>query len=120
MLLLLLDACSVAKKSITEVLSKPATVKNLEPLVIDYELEGNKIKKVSIDLHNLDNYGSLSLYADSQLLVDNLNVPKSGKQVLNTLVQFEERFYMLRVTFTSSDGNMYDDGVYPLNIVGKD
>ena len=32
----------------------------------------------------------------------------------------EGRFYMLRVTFTSSDGNMYEDVLYPLNIEAEE
>ncbi len=90
LLVLSLAACTVCQNIETELLSTPATVKNLIPLEINYYLKGSKVKKISIDIENLGNYASLSLYADDNLLVDNLNVPQSGKQVLNTLVQFKQ------------------------------
>ena len=90
LLVLSFHVSAVCQNIETTILSTPATVKNLAPLVITSDVKGSKLKKVSIDLHNLGNYGSLSLYADDQLLVDNLNVPQSGKQVLNTLAQFDK------------------------------
>lgn len=83
-------ACTIYKNIETQVISKPATVKDLQPLEVDYTIKGNLVKKVWIDLENLGNYASLSLFANDKLLADNLNIPQSGKQTLNVLVQFEK------------------------------
>jgi len=88
-LVALFQACSISKKKETKLLSAPAIVRNLQPLEISYDLKGSKVKKISIDLDNLGNYGSLSLYVDDKLVVNNLNIPKPGNQVLNTLVPFD-------------------------------
>lgn len=87
-LVLSFSACSVHKK-IDTIAILPATVKSLKPLEINYNLKGSKVKKVLVDLNNLATYGSLSLYANNKLLIDNLNIPNSGKQTLNSLVQFD-------------------------------
>ena len=81
--------CSIHKK-IDIVAIFPATVKSLKPLEINYNLKGSRVKKVLINLNNLGTYGSLSLYANNKLLIDNLNIPNSGKQTLNTVVQFDQ------------------------------
>ncbi len=60
-----------------------------EPLEIPYDVQGTTIKRVAIDLNNLDQYGSLSMYANGELLADNLNVPASGNQRLAVLVRFK-------------------------------
>ncbi|MEM0933499.1 MAG: CRTAC1 family protein, partial [Bacteroidota bacterium] len=44
----------------------------------------------------------------------------SLKDYIPTAELPEGQFYQMRVTFTASDGNMYDDVIYPLNIVEKE
>ncbi|MCU4675597.1 FG-GAP-like repeat-containing protein [Catenovulum sp. 2E275] len=55
-----------------------------------YIVSGSLTKKLILDVTNSASYATVSVYANGQLLVDSLNVPKQGQQVLNALVQFEQ------------------------------
>ncbi len=69
--------------------ASPITVDPAQPAKFSYVVNGSLTKKLTVDLYNPGTYASLSLYAADALLVDNLNVPTSGDQTLNALVQFE-------------------------------
>lgn len=68
--------------------SEPMEVTTANPLNIDYVVTGDPIKKLIIDIDNPESYASFNVYTNDQLLVDNLNVPKAGSQILTTLVRF--------------------------------
>ncbi len=80
----LVGACAISQLNPAHIIV-PATA----PVTMDYVVENSLTKKVTIELENPKNYAYLSLYANEALLIDNLNVPKSGDQVLNALVRFE-------------------------------
>lgn len=69
-------------------ISDSILIKPSEPLILDHIVSGNRLKKMVINLTNKGNYANLSVYANNILLVDNINVPTTGQQVLNTLVNF--------------------------------
>ncbi|TYK67473.1 CRTAC1 family protein [Colwellia echini] len=80
---LALVACKTDKTTSFPIVVSPST-----PLIINSHLENSLLKKIVLDVDNSGNYANLSLYADDKLLIDNLNIPKQGKQTLNALVQF--------------------------------
>ncbi len=69
---------------------KSTLVKASTPVELEYSLSGNSTKKLVVDLYNPKNYASLSVMAGDKILVDNLNIPKSGDQIVSALVEFEE------------------------------
>lgn len=64
------------------------TISVKTPYEFDYEVKGSLTKKLTIQLHNPSNYASLSLFADNEVIADNINIPKEGQQSINTLVRF--------------------------------
>ncbi|MGL6312828.1 FG-GAP-like repeat-containing protein [Vibrio sp. WXL103] len=60
------------------------------PAQFQQELSGLQTKRINIDLDNIGEYATLSVYANGRLLIDNLNVPRKGKQSLSALVHFEQ------------------------------
>ena len=68
----------------------PMEIVPADPVSISYEVIGSKIKKMKISLHNSGHYASLSVYANSELLADNLNIGRHGLIDLNSLVKFNQ------------------------------
>lgn len=85
----LFSTCALNQNIETPAWTLPKTISGATPLRLDYEVEGSLVKKVFLDLYCLDTYGSISLYANNKLIADNLNIPDSRQQTLNSLVQFE-------------------------------
>lgn len=73
----------------SDVISVPKEVAANNPLSVNYLVVGSLTKKLIVDIHNPKNYANLSVYANKELLVENLDVPKNGNQRLNTLVRFK-------------------------------
>ncbi|WP_194768094.1 FG-GAP-like repeat-containing protein [Tamlana sp. I1] len=73
-----------------EILGNSSPVESLKPLNFNAEIKGSKVKKITIDLTNNKSYGSLSLFADGALLLDNLDVSKTGRQKVNAVIGFKE------------------------------
>lgn len=70
-------------------LTAPVLVETQKPVLIAYAVDGGLVKTVEIHIDNPGKYANFSLYADDQLLVDSLNIPKSGNQVMRAAVKFE-------------------------------
>ncbi|MGL6259442.1 FG-GAP-like repeat-containing protein [Vibrio sp. WXL210] len=60
------------------------------PVAFQHVLSGSNTKRVVFDLDNSGDYATISLYANEQLVIDNLNVPASGKQTVSALVRFDQ------------------------------
>lgn len=74
------------------------------PLIVNYDIEGSLTKKLSIEVFNPANYATLSLYANDELVVDSIDVPSAGNQVINTLVCFNVMGKVkLRIKVTGAD-----------------
>ncbi|WP_235594699.1 FG-GAP repeat domain-containing protein, partial [Paraglaciecola hydrolytica] len=71
-----------------EVILAPTTVDPAQALSLRYDVSGSLTKKLILQLDNPASYASVSIYADDELLLDNLNVPKQGKQEVTALVRF--------------------------------
>lgn len=69
----------------------PVMINPESPVTINYTVTGSLLKKISIDLTNSGNYASLSLYAEDKLLIDHANIPSSGAQALDSLVEFDSQ-----------------------------
>ncbi|NHN39743.1 CRTAC1 family protein [Pseudomaricurvus alcaniphilus] len=70
-------------------LNKPVTVSNQENFVTPYQVDGNLLKRMTLTVSIDKDYAGLSVYADDKLILDDLNIPKSGKNTLNALVKFD-------------------------------
>lgn len=86
-------------------LDSPLEVAIAKPLTVKHSISGSLTKKMVIGIHNTGNYASLSLYVNQQLLIEELNVPKAGDQVLNALVRFQSTGD-LELTFKAKDANL--------------
>ncbi len=89
LLCIILQSCN--STSDEQVLIKePTVVTGLQELNFSSKINGTSVKKVIIDLDNKKTYGNLSLYANNELLVENLNIPQEGVQQANVLVKFKD------------------------------
>ncbi|WP_067146481.1 FG-GAP-like repeat-containing protein [Pseudotamlana agarivorans] len=77
-----------SKKNQVVIFSNATDITSLNHLEFQTELSGTVVKKVYFYLDNPAHYASLSLYANDHLLIENLNIPKRGKQTVNALVSF--------------------------------
>ncbi|MBU3005358.1 FG-GAP-like repeat-containing protein [Paraglaciecola arctica] len=73
----------------SDLMSEPKMVRAHQPLSVSYTVSGSLTKKLILAINNPQNYANLSVYANNELLVDNLNISHTGEQVLNTLVHFK-------------------------------
>lgn len=67
----------------------PFTVSIYEPYAKAIDIGGSSIKNISFDVEISSQSANLSLYADGQALIDNIDVVKKGQNKFNTLVVFE-------------------------------
>lgn len=72
-----------------QIISTPTLVEVVNPVEINYTVTGDLVKKVNIDLEIDAPYANLSLYADDQLLIDNIDIPTTGLHQLSSVIQFE-------------------------------
>ncbi|XPF95543.1 FG-GAP-like repeat-containing protein [Colwellia sp. RE-S-Sl-9] len=81
----LLNACSN-----TNSIASAISIKANSPIVIQHTITGDLVKKIKFDINNPKPYAYISVYANNKLLIDNLNIPKKGQQILNAIVKFDE------------------------------
>lgn len=79
----------MASPSNKAIISNATVLKTQSPLTINYVVKGLLTKRVLIDVNNPKDYANFSLYANEQLLLDNINIPKTGQQQISALVKFE-------------------------------
>ncbi|WP_163399669.1 CRTAC1 family protein [Flavobacterium fluviatile] len=82
---LLLNSCS---STTNQTLKTPIAVHN-EPVEIQYTVEGKTERIVHLKVDSKNNYSNLSLVCDSQILVDNIDIPNAGIVTVNALVDFK-------------------------------
>lgn len=70
-------------------ISNPVLINSQQSHTMDFVVSGSILKKLIINLNVDKHYGSLSLYANEQLLVNNIDIPSAGEHTLNVLVPFE-------------------------------
>lgn len=92
-------------------LNYPILVEAAQPKVISYLVIGSRTQRLTIDLDNPSSYANISVYADDSLLVDNLNVPTTGKQTLNTLVRFDV-LGKVKLTLQSNGADVTINGLH--------
>ncbi|WP_221074697.1 FG-GAP-like repeat-containing protein [Agarivorans aestuarii] len=66
----------------------PITVTNTQPVEMPYSVSGSSLKQVNFEFSISVPYANLSLYADDQLLLDNIDIPSQGINQLNAIVDF--------------------------------
>jgi hypothetical protein len=60
------------------------------PVTFSAQVEGISTKRINLDVNNLGAYATLSIFADDELIADNINVPSKGQQQLSVLVNFNK------------------------------
>ncbi|XPF95437.1 CRTAC1 family protein [Colwellia sp. RE-S-Sl-9] len=78
-------------KETNNLVTQPILINNQKDFSTLYQVNGSLIKKIIINVSVDKNYGSLSLYANNKLLVDNLDIPSQGSHTLNALVIFDQK-----------------------------
>ncbi|WP_158970523.1 FG-GAP-like repeat-containing protein [Paraglaciecola sp. L3A3] len=81
---LLLVACSSSKNVLENQL-----INSESGFSIAHDITGSLTKKLTLDVINPKNYANISVYANDELIVDNLDVPTTGQQELQVLVRFK-------------------------------
>ena len=72
-----------------QIIDSPVTIGGT-PLILEYEVEGSLLKTLDIDLTIDAAYANLSMYANGDLILDNIDVPTLGNHKLHALVKFQE------------------------------
>ena len=70
-----------------------------------YEVKGSALKRLSLDVSVDKHYASLSLFANDQLLVDNIDIPSAGMHTVNVLVPFKSTG-QYKLTFLGRSNNI--------------
>ncbi|MGV2986426.1 FG-GAP-like repeat-containing protein [Vibrio sp. E150_011] len=79
--------CTLSTTSLAS--STPVVVKPAVPVVFKETIDST-VKRLVLELDNLGDYATVSVYANGYLIVDNMNVPSKGKQTLSALVKFSD------------------------------
>ena len=79
-----LTACGPTGDSLTDISVAPSA-----PAIFNYDVNGSKTKKLTFEIDNPGASANLTLLQGEQVLIDNLNIPRSGTQTLNALVHFQ-------------------------------
>ena len=79
-----LTACGEPSESFSNISVTPSS-----PVTFDYDVNGSKTKKLTFEIDNPGQSANISLLANNQVLIDNLNVPQFGIQTINVVVQFQ-------------------------------
>jgi len=78
----------VANLPLTAQISSPTAVDLNNPFITNYNISGSSLQKMNVVLTTTGNYANFTLYADNQIVADNLNVPAAGTYNLDILVKF--------------------------------
>jgi len=70
-------------------IAKSVLVKVDQPVKVNYTASAGDLKKLSLDVSIVEDYATLSIYADDTVLVDNIDIEKSGNHTLNTIGVFD-------------------------------
>ncbi|WP_020208814.1 FG-GAP-like repeat-containing protein [Gilvimarinus chinensis] len=68
---------------------QPFTVSLSTPYTLTRDINDSTTQRLTLQLENPANYASISISSKDSPLVESLDIPTSGKQTLNVLVQFE-------------------------------
>ncbi len=79
-----LTACGPTGDSLTDISVAPSA-----SAIFNYDVNGSKTKKLTFEIDNPGTSANLTLLQGEQVLIDNLNIPRSGTQTLNALVHFQ-------------------------------
>lgn len=71
------------------IVSDPMELRTSIPLQITHNVQDSLTQKITFVVDNPNDYAALSVYADDVLLIDNLNIPRSGEQTVNAVTRFE-------------------------------
>ncbi len=80
---------AMTNTSFAQVISSPTLIEADSPLTINYNVTGDLTKKVTFDLDITSDYANLSLLADTEILLDYIDIPNSGNHQVTAIVQFQ-------------------------------
>lgn len=82
---------NLVKEQAKNLISQPIIITNQDDFNLPYYVSGSLVKRLVISVNVDKNYGSLSLFANNKLLVDNLDLPSQGLHTLTALVVFDNK-----------------------------
>lgn len=93
---IIISACSApSDKSLAQgmmsqtVIDQAVLVNSQNNFEVGYVVTGALLKRLTLEVTLDKHYGSLSLTANDQLLVDNIDIPSAGPHTINVLVPFD-------------------------------
>ncbi|KXI28847.1 CRTAC1 family protein [Paraglaciecola hydrolytica] len=101
------------------VINNAVRINNQTNYVMDYEVQGSLLKKLTLHLSLDKHYGSLSLSANNDVLVDNMDIPSAGEHTLNVLVPFKKLGQQV-LSFSGRSNNITINHAYFEDINGLD
>lgn len=116
--LLLLCIFAFAGTLQAQIISAPVTL-DAAPFSTNYEVTGSLLKRVTFDLDTEEAYANVSLLADGELLIDNLDIPVSGAQTLNALAKFNATGVQ-EITLVARGGTITVNDITTTDVTGLD
>lgn len=74
-------------ESTNNLINQPVALNN-ESITLGVLVKNSTLKKVILDVESNGGYANLSLSVGNELLVDNIDIPDTGRFILNALVEF--------------------------------
>ncbi|MEP1445200.1 MAG: CRTAC1 family protein [Paraglaciecola sp.] len=102
-----------------DVINHAVHINNQTDYVTSYDVQGSLLKKLILQLTLDKHYGSLSLSANNEVLVDNIDIPNAGEQTLNVLVPFKA-LGQHKLTFSGRSNSITINRAYFEDINGLD
>jgi len=85
-------------------ITSPTALPLNNPIVLSYEVTAGQLEALDMQLTTTGNYANFTLYADGEIIADNMDLPASGTYDLNALVRFPQTGTVeLTLTSTGSD-----------------
>ena len=63
----------------------------IEQVEQSFEVTERLTKKLVLEIDNPGKYAGLSVFADDDLLIDDINIPEKGKQTITSIVKFKQK-----------------------------
>lgn len=107
----LMSGCGIVKVDTERnLLAHPIDVTPAQPANFTVSIANTEPKRLLLELTNHGEYADLSIWANKTLLSDKLNVPASGAQSMNTIVQFDA-VGEIELRFVSRHANLTIDSL---------
>ncbi|WP_322874204.1 Ig-like domain-containing protein [Aquimarina sp. ERC-38] len=87
-LVLFMFFLSISFNSFGQIITSPTVVSPGTPVSINYTVSGSLLKRVNMDVSIASDYANLTMEVGGERLIDNIDIPSTGVQSLNFMVNF--------------------------------